>query len=251
MKFSIVTVTYNSEQTLKDTIDSVLQQKYEDIEYILVDGLSKDKTIDIIKEYEPKFNGKMRWISEKDNGLYDAMNKGFEMATGDIIGIINSDDVLSDSEAISKVVSYFNKYNTDCIYADLYYVSQYNLNNIIRHWRTGFPRKFAKGWHPAHPTFYVKKEVYRKYGTFDLNYKLAADFELMLRLIEKHHISLTYLPEPLVRMRLGGATSKNLNNILKGNMECLRAFKKNKIPVSILYPFYRILPKFMQFIHRQ
>ena len=250
MKISIVTVTYNSAVTLRDTMESVLAQTYKEIEYIVVDGASKDGTVNIIREYEPKFEGRMRWVSEKDRGLYDAMNKGFRMAIGDVIGIINSDDLLAEPQAIEKVMNVFmqNKH-ADAVYADLFYVAQHDTSKIIRNWVSGKQRPFRYGWHPAHPTFYVKREIYQKYGLFDLDFKLAADFELMLRLIERYHIKTVYLQEPLVRMRLGGATSKNLKNIIKGNRECIQAFKKNELPVSILYPFYRLLPKLRQFFH--
>lgn len=248
MKFSLITVTFNSNGTLRDTIQSVLSQTYPDIEYIIVDGCSQDKTVDIIKEYEPLFHGRLKWISEKDQGLYDAMNKGFKMATGEIVGIINSDDLLANPVVIENVIDCFKDHkDIDCVYADLYYVSQHDTSKIVRHWITGKQRSFSKGWHPAHPTFYVKRNVYTKCGVFDLDFKFAADFELMLRLVEKEHIRLYYLPEPLVRMRLGGTTSKNLINIKKGNIECLNAFRKNGIPVSILYPFYRLLPKLKQY----
>ena len=248
MKISLITVTFNSGGTLRDTIQSVLSQTYYDIEYIIVDGHSQDNTVDIIKEYEPLFDGRLKWISEKDQGLYDAMNKGFQMATGDMVGIINSDDLLAEATAIEKVIDCFEGHkDIDCVYADLYYVSQYDTSKIVRHWITGKQRSFSKGWHPAHPTFYVKREIYSKYGLFDLDFKFAADVELMLRLVEKEHIRLFYLPEPLVRMRLGGTTSKNLTNIRKGNIECLNAFRKNGIPVSVLYPFYRLLPKLKQY----
>lgn len=248
MKFSLITVTFNSSGTLRDTIQSVLSQTYPDIEYIIVDGLSEDGTIDIIKEYAPLFHGRLNWISEKDQGLYDAMNKGFMMATGEIVGIINSDDLLAEPSVIEKVIGCFKEHkDIDCVYADLYYVAQHDTSKIVRHWITGKQRSFSKGWHPAHPTFYVKRDMYTKYGMFDLDFKFAADFELMLRLVEKEHIRLFYLPEPLVRMRLGGTTSKNLTNIKKGNIECLNAFEKNGIPVSVLYPFYRLLPKLKQY----
>lgn len=227
MKFSLITVTFNSSSTLRDTIQSVASQTYQDIEYIIVDGKSKDSTLEIIREYEPRFDGKMRWVSEPDRGLYDAMNKGFRMATGNVIGIINSDDLLSEPTAVEKIVKTFeiNK-EADAVYADLYYVAQNDTSKIVRHWVSGKQRPFRYGWHPAHPTFYVKREVYQKYGLFDLEFKFAADFELMLRLIDKYHIKLAYLSEPLVRMRLGGTTSKNLTNIKKGNIECIKAFRK-------------------------
>lgn len=245
---SLITVTFNSAATLRDTIKSVLTQSYPNIEYILVDGVSKDGTVDIIKEYEPKFNGRMRWISEPDKGLYDAMNKGFRMATGDVIGIINSDDLLAEPDAVEKVMRCFDENpDVDAVYANLYYVAQNDTSKIVRHWISGKQRPFRYGWHPAHPTFYVKREVYQRYGLFDLEFKFAADFELMLRLIEKEHIKLFYLPEPLVRMRLGGTTSKNLTNIKKGNIECIKAFRKNGLKVSRLYPLFRLLPKLRQY----
>lgn len=248
MKFSLITVTFNSAATLRDTIRSVLSQTYPDIEYILVDGQSSDGTLSIIKEYETQFKGRLRWVSERDNGLYDAMNKGFRMATGEVIGIINSDDILAAPDVVSKVMGCFDAHpHTDVVYADLYYVSQTDTSKIIRHWISGEQSPFKYGWHPAHPTFYAKREVYEKYGAFDLDFKFAADFELMLRLVEKEHLRLTYLREPLVRMRLGGKTSKNLSNILKGNKECVNAFKKNGIRVSPFYPLFRLLPKFKQY----
>lgn len=249
MKISIITVTYNSASTLRDTIESVLSQTYQDIEYIIVDGLSKDNTMEIVREYEPKFNGRMRYVSEKDSGLYDAMNKGFKMATGEVVGLINSDDLLAEPTAIEKVMDYFEKHkNADAVYADLYYVAQDNTSKIVRYWKSGKQRPFKYGWHPAHPTFYVKKDIYQRYDIFNLKYKLAADFELMLRLIEKHKIQIVYLPEPLVRMRLGGATSKNWENIRKQNIECMQAFKDNGLHVSFMYPIFRLLPKLKQYI---
>ena len=215
MNISLITVTYNSSKTLRDTIVSVLAQTYQDIEYIIIDGLSKDNTMEIIKEYEPQFKGRIRWVSEKDSGLYDAMNKGFRMATGEVIGIINSDDLIAEPTAIEDVVRCFESNNSiDAVYADLYYVAQNDTSKVIRYWKSGNQRPFAKGWHPAHPTFYVKKVVCEKSGLFDLSFKFAADFELMLRLIEKEHIKLYYLPKALVRMRLGGTTSKSLSNII-------------------------------------
>ncbi|MEC5166460.1 glycosyltransferase involved in cell wall biosynthesis [Flavobacterium sp. PL11] len=249
MKISIITVCYNSSKTLRDTIESVLKQTYSNIEYIIIDGNSKDNTIEIIKEYEQIFNERMIWISEPDKGLYDAMNKGIQMATGDVIGLINSDDLFCDYNAIQKVMQlFYNKKTLDSVYADLYYVSQNNTDKIIRRWVTGTQKPFEDGWHPAHPTLYLKKSIYESYGAFNLKFKLAADFEIMLRFFEKHKISTKYLQEPLVKMRLGGETNKSLGNIYKQNIECIRAFKSNEINVNrFLYPFYRILPKLRQF----
>lgn len=250
MKISIITVCYNSDKTLETTIKSVIDQTYTDIEYIVVDGGSKDGTLDLIKKYEKNIS---KWVSESDKGLYDAMNKGVSMATGEVVGLINSDDLFCDNRAIEKVMNVFTNNSTlDSVYADLFYVSQNNTNNIVRKWMTGEQKKFNIGWHPAHPTFYIKKDIYKKYGDFDLSYKLAADFEIMLRFLEKYHISTEYLKEPLVKMRLGGETNKSFKNIINQNSECIRAFKKNEISVNIfLYPLLRIAPKFIQFINKK
>lgn len=249
MKISIITVSYNSALTIRDTIESLLSQTYSDIEYIVVDGSSKDSTIEIIKEYEPKFKGRMRWLSEPDKGLYDAMNKGIRIATGDVIGIINSDDLFCDDKAIEKVIRVFEQNKSlDSVYADLYYVAQNNTDKIVRHWITGIRKEFKYGWHPAHPTFYVKREIYEKSGLFNLEFKLAADFEIMLRLLEKYRISTIYLREPLVKMRLGGETNKSYKNILNQNVECVKAFLTNGLRVNrILYPFFRVIPKLFQY----
>ncbi len=249
MKFSLVTVAFNSFATIRDTFRSVLSQTYENIEYIVVDGNSTDETVSIIKEFEPEFNGRLKWVSEPDKGLYDAMNKGIRMATGDIIGIINSDDLFCDNEAIEKVVNIFElSENLDSVYANLYYVAQNDTSKIIRHWKSGKQRAFKYGWHPAHPTFYVKRKIYEEYGVFNLDYKLAADFEIMLRFLEKYKISTQYLEEPLVKMRLGGETNKSFSNIINQNIECVNSFVNNGLKINrLMYPFYRIVPKLFQF----
>lgn len=246
MKVSIITVTFNSVKTLQDTIDSVALQNYKEIEYILVDGNSKDGTVEIIKRNNHVIN---KWISEPDKGLYDAMNKGIKMASGDIIGIINSDDFYLDEDVISDVVEVFNCKDVDAVHAELFYVDPIDTNKIVRHWKTGefTSGAFRKGWHPAHPTLFLKKEVYGRYGYFNLDFKLASDFELMCRFFEKHKINSYFLKRPLIKMRLGGATSKNLKNIINQNIECYRAFKINHIQVSPLYIFRRILPKLKQY----
>lgn len=248
MKISLITVTYNSGKTVRDTLESVLSQTYSDLEYIVVDGASTDHTMDIIRQYAPRFNRRMRYVSEPDQGLYDAMNKGIRMATGEIVGLLNSDDMFSEATALEKVVDCFRHHpETDAVYADLYYVAPEDTDRVIRHWISGRRKPFNRGWHPAHPTFYAKREIYQRYGLFDTELKLAADFELMLRFIEKDRIRLVYLQQPLVRMRLGGATSKNLTNILRGNKECIKAFKKNGLKAGCLYPFFRLLPKIKQY----
>lgn len=252
MRVSIITTTYNSSKTIEDTLKSVLIQTYKDYEYLIIDGKSADTTLDIVCKYEPLFEGRMQIYSEKDKGIYDAMNKGFQKASGDILMLINSDDLFSRPDAVSLVAKEFNNQpEIDGVYADLYYVSQNNIDNIVRVWTTGKQRPMRYGWLPAHPTFYVKRECYEKYGYFDLNYTLAADFELMLRFIEGKKLKLTYLPEYLVKMRLGGATSKNIKNIFKQGIETIRAFKDNGIAGgSIMYLFRRYIPKMKQFLKK-
>ena len=252
MKISIITATYNSAKTVEDTIKSVLSQTYKEYEYLIIDGVSKDNTLEIARKYEPYFEGRMHIYSEKDKGIYDAMNKGFQKATGDVLMLINSDDLFARPDAVELVVKEFEKHpDADGVYANLYYVSQNNTDNIVRVWKTGEQKSMRYGWLPAHPTFYVKRECYEKFGYFNLNYPLAADFELMLRFIDRHGIKLVYLPEYLVNMRLGGATSKNLQNIYRQDVETIKAFNENGLPGgNIMYLFWRYLPKIKQFFRK-
>ena len=242
MLVSIITVAFNSEQTIRKTIESVLNQTYPDIEYIIVDGASKDNTVDIIKEYEPQFEGRMKWISEPDKGLYDAMNKGIRMATGDVVGILNSDDLFMDNRVLADIVAAFDK-QTDAVFGNLYFVDQENVEQIVRVWKGSPYKSFKSGWHPAHPTFYVRREVYKKYGVFDTTFDVSADFELMLRFIEKHQIRTKYFDRYMVRMRMGGESTGSIKNIIRGNKNIFRAFRKNEISVSLFYPIQRLLPK--------
>lgn len=248
MKVSIITATYNSEKTLRDTIESVMSQDYSDIEYIIVDGKSKDHTLDIVQEYRNRI---ATVVSEPDKGIYDAMNKGIRLATGDLIGILNSDDFFIDAHVISQIVEAFEEEpSLEGVHANLYYVKQDEPSKVVRHWVSSEykPGSFFKGWHPAHPTLYLRREVYQKYGLFDLNFPLAADFELMLRLFECKRIRTRYLDFTMIRMRLGGATSKDYSNLKKNTRECIRAFQCNNLKVPLLYPFYRLLPKLLQYM---
>ena len=249
MKASIITVTLNSADTIYDCIHSVNIQSYQEIEHIIIDGGSVDNTIDIVRKNSsrPKII-----ISEPDSGIYDAMNKGIAVANGEIIAFLNSDDLYIDNKVVSNFIHCFKNFNTDIVYADIYYVKRKDTNSIIRKWTSGeySTGSFRKGWHPAHPAFIVKKEVYEKYGGFNLSLKLSADFEIMLRLLEKYHISSYYLKSPIIKMRIGGTTNKSVINIIKQNIECYKAFNINDMSVSILYPFLRVLPKIKQFYAR-
>jgi len=246
MSLSIITVCFNSEKYIASAIESVISQSYPNLEYIIIDGGSTDNTIEIINSYSGKIS---KFISEPDKGIYDAMNKGIMHATGDIIGILNSDDYYKDNQVLDKIVQLFRNHKTNSVFADIDYVDPKRENKIIRKWVSGpyKPHSFKKGWHPAHPGFFVKKNIFNSFGDYDLSYKVAADFELMLRFIEKHKISNYYLPESIINMRLGGESNKSLRNIFKGNKECFRAFKKNDLQVSVLYPLFRLLPKINQF----
>lgn len=247
MLVSIITVCYNSEAYIKTAVESVIRQSYTDIEYIIVDGGSTDQTLNILESFE---SGISRIISEKDHGIYDAMNKGLRIAKGDIIGILNSDDFYSKDDIIEKVVQRFISDGTDSIYADINYVKSTDPGKVVRKWKSGVYKSgsFFQGWHPAHPTFFVKRGIYEKYGIFNLDFKLAADFELMLRFLEVKGISTSYLAESIINMRLGGATNKNIRNIIRQNRECLIAFRKNDLQPPLLYPLYRLIPKIRQFL---
>jgi len=244
MKVSIVTVVYNSENTIKDAIESVLNQTYKNIEYIIIDGASTDRTVEIIKSYRNKIN---KFVSEPDKGIYDAMNKGIKLATGDIVGILNSDDVYADNNVIETIANTFQKNDYDAIYGDLIYVDKENLDKVIRYWKSNPFEKglFQKGWHPAHPTFFVKREIYDRYGLFNLDFKIAADYELMLRFMERYNIGTYYIPEVLVKMRVGGESNRSLKNILKANIECYKAWKVNNLKISLFIvikkPFLKLL----------
>lgn len=247
---SIITVTYNSDKYINDTIESILNQTYNNIEYIIVDGLSTDNTLDIINSYKHKFNGRMKLISEKDKGIYDAMNKGILKAEGEIIGILNSDDFYVSNFVIEKVVNTFLNNNIDSVYSDLEYVDPINTDKIIRKWKAGkyIKGKYILGWHPPHPTFFVKKEIYDTYGAFDLNFEIASDYEIMLRFLEKYNISTYYIPEILIKMRMGGKSNANLQNIFKANLESLKALKKNRLKGSFITIICKLFRKLLQYL---
>lgn len=238
MKISIITVVYNNNLTIKDAINSVLSQTYKNIEYIIIDGASSDGTVEIIKSYGDKIT---KFISEPDSGLYDAMNKGIELATGDVIGILNSDDFYIDELVIEKVVKVFEEKRVDSLYADLLYVKPDNLLKTVRYYDSSQfnPSKFAYGWMPAHPTFFVKKEIYKKYGVFRKDLKIAADFDLLTRFLYTHKISYFYMKEVLVKMRVGGV-STSFSSIWINNIEALRVCRENGIKTNI----FKILSKY-------
>lgn len=284
MKISVITVTYNSEATITDTVESVLSQTYPEVEYLIIDGGSSDATLAKLKPYREQIDV---LVSEPDRGMYDAMNKGIARASGDVVAILNSDDVYIDNEVLARVASAFaqdlglhqitpaqdgvtaapfglgpsegdrsslhdatrlsssksgtggdggrtflsasgNENQPEVVYGDLHYVSE-DLRQVVRDWQSGRYQagQFRRGWHPPHPSFFVKRSVYEALGAFNLDLRIAADYEFMLRVLEKHRKSVAYLPEVLVKMRTGGASNRSVGNILKANRECYQAWRMN------------------------
>ena len=231
LKISIVTVTFNSSTTLRDTIKSVLSQSFPNIEYIIIDGLSQDETIEIIKEYEPLFHGNLKWISEVDDGLYDAMNKGINMATGEIVGIINSDDFYFRNDVITKVAEAFNDDNVQAIYGDVRFVNPDNLDRTVRYYSSKrfVPSLFRFGFMPAHPTFFTYRKYFDQFGYYKTNYKIAADYELLVRFLYVHRLKSKYLPLDFMKMRTGGTSTASIRSNILLNKEIVRACKENGI----------------------
>lgn len=246
LKVSIITVTYNSAKFVDDCINSIIRQNYKNIEYIVVDGNSTDGTVDIIKKYSAYIT---KWISEEDNGMYEALNKGMQLATGDIVGILNSDDVLASADVISEIVNCFQQNNVDSLYGDLVYVDPFDLQKVLRFWK-GLPynrRRFKYGWMPAHPTFYIRRELIEKFGGYESHYFTAADFEFMARYLFRFKISSYYLPKLIVKMRAGGASNESFSRRLKANQRDYLAMKKNKIPFPLIVSILKPLIKMPQF----
>ncbi|MBL4652370.1 MAG: glycosyltransferase [Flavobacteriales bacterium] len=246
MKVSIITVCYNSEETIKATIESIINQNYNSIEHIIVDGKSTDRTLKIVKQYEDKIS---KIISESDCGLYDAINKGISIATGDIVGLLHSDDILATTNTISKIVEVFKASNCEAIYGDLQYVDRNDSNKIFRNWIADSYKHgmFLKGWMPPHPTLYLRRELFNKLGNYNTDFKFAADYELMLRYIHKHQIELSYIPETLVKMRTGGKSNSSFVNRIKANLEDRKAWRVNDIKANFLTPYMKPLSKLKQF----
>jgi len=253
MKVSIITVTMNSEKYLADCINSVRRQNHKDIEHIIIDGKSTDRTIPIILQ---NLNHISYWISETDRGMYDAINKGLQMATGDIVGILNSDDMFASADAVKSIVDCFETTDTDSVYGDLVYVDALNTQKVIRYWKgVSYKRsRFRYGWMPAHPTFYVRRELIGQYGLYENHYYTASDYEFMARYLFLHKVSSRYIDAMLVKMRNGGISNENIKSRLRANRRDFLAMRRNKIPfsffVSILKPLIK-LPQFNSFYAKQ
>ena len=252
MKISIITICFNSSSTIEDTIKSVLRQRYPNIEFIVVDGLSKDNTVEIIQKYEDLFYGRLKWVSEKDNGLYDAMNKGIQMATGDIVGILNSDDFFYDNHVVQKVADAFKDDSLDATIADIVFVKDENHDKIIRkysakHWR---PSKFAWGYMPPHPSFFVRRKYFDQLGYYKMGYKIAADYELLIRYLLKAQLRWKYLPIITTKMRMGGASTSGLKSLVTLNDEIIKGCKENEVYTNKLMVYSKYLFKPFEFLFK-
>lgn len=250
MKISLITVSYNSAATIKDTIDSIRSQDYPDIEYIVVDGNSKDNTVEILKENTSLID---RWISEPDKGIYDAMNKALKLATGEVVGILNSDDFYSSNQIISQVAAAFQDPTTDAVFGDLVFVDPRNLKKVVRKYSSANwnPKKFARGFMPAHPTFFVRRKFYEQFGLFKTDYRIAADYELLIRFLYVHKLRYKYLPITMVNMRKGGVSSNGIKSNIILNNEIIRGCRENGISTNVfkVYPKYFI--KLFELFHLQ
>jgi len=246
MKVSIITVTYNSEKYLADCIKSVRRQNYKDIEHIIVDGKSSDGTVKIIRDHSEHIS---HWISESDRGMYDAINKGIQLATGDVIGVLNSDDMLASADAIRTIADCFMHSDTDSVYGDLVYVDPEDTQKILRFWKgVSYKRfRFRYGWMPAHPTFYMRRNLIKQYGLYENHYYTAADYEFMARYLYKYRVTSTYLDQMIIKMRSGGASNDHLLSRLRANRRDYLAMKKNNIPFSFLVSILKPIIKIPQF----
>lgn len=239
MKVSIITVCYNSSDHIEDAIRSVASQDYDNIEHIIVDGGSSDGTVDLLKKHNSSI---AHWISEPDHGIYDAMNKGIKMATGELVGILNSDDFYYDHSIISKIAAAFQNHEIDAVYGDLIFVDPDNLDRTVRTYSSAKwnPARFARGYMPAHPTFFVRRHFYDQHGLFETDYQIAADYEMLIRLLYVNKLRYKYLPFTMVKMRKGGVSSNGIKSNIVLNKEIVRACRKHGIKTSALkiYPKY-------------
>lgn len=248
MKVSVITATFNSAATLTDTLSSVRDQTYPLVEHLIIDGGSKDNTMEIVAGF-PHIK---QICSEKDRGIYDAMNKGVKRATGDIVGILNSDDFYASENVLREVVDTFEQSGCDAVYGDLQYVCKDDVSKVVRYWRSGPYQQgaFKWGWMPPHPSFFVRHTLYDRCGLFNLDMKTAADYELMLRMIHKEGASLQYLPNVLVKMRTGGASNSSMASRLKANADDRKAWDVNGLTPYWFTMYLKPIRKITQFIFK-
>lgn len=250
MKISIITVCRNSACFIGDAIQSVLNQTHQDFEYIIVDGQSTDSTLAIIQSYESRFQGRLKWISEADSGLYDAINKGIRMASGEIVGLLNSDDFFSSREVLARVACEFKDSSIDAIYGDVKYVKALNTNQVVRYYSSEIfkPGLMRMGFMPAHPSFYIRRQCFDKYGYYSLDYRISSDFEFLLRYLYLHRIKTKYISKDFVTMRLGGISNATVHSYISIMEEHRRALRYHRIYTNILLLSFRYLFKLKEFI---
>lgn len=248
MKVSIITVTYNSEKTLRDTLESIELQTYKDIEYIIIDGGSTDNTLKLINEVSTRVT---KCLSESDNGIYDALNKGINLSTGDIIGFVHSDDLLARPDIIETIVSRFHETKADVVYGDLVFFEKNQTDIIKRYWRSGpFKRsKLSLGWAPLHPSFYMRRELYKDDGYFDLSYRIAADYDQMVRILKRDDIKVIYVPQVFVKMRLGGESTR-IDNAISSTKEIVEVMKNHNVNWKIAIIIRKISKLMQLFAHK-
>lgn len=249
MKISVVTVAFNAADTIADTLQSVATQGHDSIEHIVIDGASSDGTTQIVDNYRDSL---AHIVSEADDGIYHAMNKGIALATGDIVGTLNADDMYMHDDVLKRVAKIFSDPAVEACYGDLIYVNRNNLDKIIRYWTSQDyrPGLFERGWLPAHPTFFVRRKIYEKYGLFDLQYRIQSDFELTMRFLAVHKIKSVYIPDILIRMRMGGTTNNSAMNFIKGNLESYRACKKHGLKIMPWFFLTKWAQRLPQFVRR-
>ncbi|MBD2755340.1 glycosyltransferase family 2 protein [Spirosoma validum] len=247
MKVSIITVVYNGAEFVRDCIESILNQTYPDIEYIVVDGKSTDGTVDIVQSYGKRI---AQFVSEPDKGLYDAMNKGIRLATGEVIGLLNADDFYRHNRVIENMVATLKRTDSDAAYGDMIYVDRTNVQKIKRYWRSGWytENAFLWGWMPGHLSFFAKRSMYEQYGLFRLDLKSAADYELMLRFIHKNKVKLAYMDEVTIVMRMGGVSNSSVKNRLEANQSDRIAWQLNGLKPYFFTFWLKPLRKISQYV---
>jgi len=249
MKITIITAVYNAAQTLADAMDSVLRQTYADIEYVVVDGGSKDGSVDVVRSYEPRFGGRMKWISEPDHGIYDAMNKGIRMATGDVVGILNSDDYFTADDVVEQVAQTLADTQLDAVYGDIHFIRAGQPDRCVRYYSSArfHPRWLRFGFMPAHPSFYCRREVFERAGLYKTDYKIGSDYEMMVRLFRRYRIRTRYIPADFVTMRTGGASTRNVHSRLQLIQDDVRACRDNGIYTNAAMISLKFLYKIFEF----
>lgn len=248
MKISIITVCLNNQDTIEDTIRSVKSQTHQDVEYIVIDGGSQDQTLSVVGRYRQAID---QMVTEPDKGIYDAMNKGIALATGEVIGILNADDLYADDRVLTLVAQAFEDERVDACYGDLLYVSPTDTDQIRRYWKTGpVPTEMTAGWMPPHPSFFVRKRLYANHGGYRTDMTFSADYEFMLKVLFKHRAQCVYLPKVLVKMRTGGASNRSWTNIIRANIEAYHAWQLNDLPISPLAFLRKLAVKIPQHLNR-